>query len=68
MKRIKMLNLHTEENETIPTNEFETHLLKRRCFNEGWYKGLIMGAGAILAGKIIGEILCITILKSKDEA
>lgn len=68
MKKLKMINLQTEECEKIPADEFETIILKRDCFDEGWWKGFTMATVSIVAGLVIGEVLCNTIWKSKDEA
>ena len=67
MKKIKMLNLHTEECIDVPTDEVETILLERRCFNEGWWKGIMAGTVSVLTGLVIGELMVLN-LKNKDEA
>lgn len=68
MKKLKMINLQTEACENIPADEFETILLKRKSFDEGWWKGFAMATFSIVSGLVIGEVLCNTIWKSKDEA
>jgi len=67
MKRIKMLNLQTEGSENITTDNIEDILLKRKCFNEGWWKGFICSTVSYTAGLMIGGIMLTKIFESKEE-
>jgi hypothetical protein len=57
MKMIKPLNLQNEAVETVPTSRFETLLVRRKSFNEGWWKGFTCSAIASTAGIIAGLII-----------
>jgi len=64
---INMIGLKTEKIKSVPRNEFETLTEKRKSFNEGWWKGLVMGGISCTLGSIIGEVL-VRISKSKGKA
>lgn len=63
-----MHHLQTEECETIPTNEFEVQQLKKKCFDEGWWKGFACAFISATAGLIIGTIIAAKIISDVEEA
>lgn len=56
MKMIKMLNLQTTEIKNIPTTESEAKEIKRKSFDEGWWKGFAMAFVCMMACSIVGGI------------